>query len=271
MNFSVLMSVYSKEKAIYLDLALESILKQTKKPDQIVLVKDGFLTRELERVIDYYVIKQQSLFKIVALNENKGLGVALNEGIKECKHELIARMDSDDICAPERFEKQISMFEKNPELDIIGSYINEFESSSGEIISIRKVPLSDSDIKSFAKKRNPLNHMTVIFKKTAVMKAGGYKDFMWFEDYYLWVRMILNNCLCANIDESLVDARTGDLMFERRGGREYAKMEFLLQKEFLKLRFTNHSQFLVNIIIRVLPRCLPTAWMKKMYLSFVRQ
>jgi len=271
MKFSVLMSIYAEEKAEYLELALKSVLEQTKKPDQIVLVKDGSLTEKLEKVISDYRNQAENLFTIVELKENRGLGVALNEGIKKCKHELIARMDSDDICAPERFEKQLILFEKNPDLDIVGSYINEFEDSTDKTISIRKVPIIDGDIKTFAKRRNPFNHMTVIFKKNAVLSSGGYQDFIWFEDYYLWVRMIINNCLCANIDDQLVDVRIGNSMFERRRGRAYAKMEYLLQKEFLRLKFTNYLRFLINVLMRVCPRYLPAFWLGKVYITFARR
>jgi len=270
MEFSVLMSVYAKEKAEHLELALKSVIEQTKKPDQIVLVKDGLLTDDLERVITDYLDKERNLFTIVELKENKGLGFALNEGIKECKYELVARMDSDDICVPERFEKQIALFLKNPNLDIVGSHINEFEDLVDNIVSIRKVPIIDNSIKSFARRRNPFNHVTVIYKKKTVVLSGGYEDFMWFEDYYLWVRMIINDCMCANLDDQLVNVRAGSPMFERRIGRDYAKMEYLLQKEFLRLKFTNHLRFSANIFTRALPRFLPIFWLRKIYLFFAR-
>lgn len=270
MKFSVLMSVYYKENPNYLQQAIDSVINQTVKPDEIVLVKDGEITKELENVIDKYLETYNNLFTIIEFKENKGLGIALAEGIKKSRNELIARMDTDDICKLNRFQRQLELFQKNDNLDIVGSYIEEFEESTNNIVSIRKVPIQDGEIKKFAKKRNPFNHMTVMYKKSSVLNSGNYKEFTWNEDYYLWVRMILNKCNMQNISESLVYARVDNGMYERRGGIEYAKMDYKLQKECYKTGFINKFEFIVNFLLRSSIRLVPNNLRKLIYINVFR-
>lgn len=222
-EFSVLMSLYIKEKPEYLRECMESILRQTVLPAEIVIVKDGPLTEELEVVLDEYVSRDPHLYTIVPLETNRGLGLALAEGILHCKHEIVARMDTDDICRKDRFEIQLAEFEKNPELDICGSHISEFEDDPTQIVAKRMVPITDSEIKEYQKRRDGFNHMTVMYKKSRVLAAGNYQSCMLMEDTYLWVRMILAGCVCMNVDDSLVYARIGKDMYERRGGYAYYK------------------------------------------------
>jgi len=164
-KFSVLMSVYFKEKPNYFKECLESILNQTIVPSEIVLVKDGKLTKELECVIGEYVSKYDNLFKIIELEENKGLGIALQIGLLNCKYDIIARMDTDDICLPDRFEKQLKILKERKDVSVVGSWIGEFEDHYKNINTLRKTPLTFDEIYSLAKKKNPLNHMTVMFRK----------------------------------------------------------------------------------------------------------
>lgn len=175
MKFTVLMSVYYKEKPEYLQLALESIINQTVKPNEIVLVQDGKLTNELQAVITDQLQKYPDIFKTYALKQNQGLGKALNFGMKKCSNELIARMDTDDIAELNRFELQIKEFKQDKELMLCGGQIAEFADNQTEITSYRSVPLKHNEILNFAKKRNPFNHMTVMFKKQAVQSVGGYQ------------------------------------------------------------------------------------------------
>lgn len=270
MKISVLMSIYFKENPEFLEEALESVLKQTYMPEELLIVKDGPLTKELDDIIDRYKNKYPNLFTIIALEKNQGLGIALCEGVKLCRNNIIARMDSDDICQNDRFEKQIKYLLNNKNTDIIGSYIREFEGNVENIISSRKVPVSEVEIKEYVKKRNPFNHMTVMFKKESVIKAGNYKDFKWNEDYYLWARMINNGCIGHNIPEYLVYARTGDAMFERRGGAEYAKIELELQKEYLNMGIINRKEYCKNIICRTTARLVPNNIRRIIYLKFLR-
>ena len=222
-KFSVLMSLYYKEKPEYFRQCMESILHQTVQADEFVIVKDGPLTDELEQVLTEYVQAQPERYTIVPLETNRGLGLALAEGIQHCRNELVARMDTDDIAAPDRFEKQLAQFAKNPKLDICGSQITEFEGEPSHIVSRRTVPLTDADIKQYQKRRDAFNHMTVMYRKSTVLRAGNYQSCMLMEDTLLWVNMILAGAVCCNIDEPLVNARVGKDMFERRGGWSYFK------------------------------------------------
>jgi glycosyltransferase involved in cell wall biosynthesis len=220
-KFSVLMSLYEKEKVEYFRQCMDSVLGQTALPDQIVIVKDGPLTDELEAALGEYVSRDPELYTIVPLETNRGLGLALAEGILHCRNELVARMDTDDVCRPDRFELQLAEFCKNPELDICGSHITEFEGDIGNAVATRKVPLTDEDIKEYQKRRDSFNHMTVMYKKSKVLAAGNYQSCMLMEDTYLWVNMILVGICAVNIDDSLVYARVGKDMFDRRGGFSY--------------------------------------------------
>ena len=222
-KFSVLMSLYIKEKPEYFTACMESILAQSVLPDEIVIVKDGPVTEELDAVLNEYVSANPSLYTIVPLETNRGLGLALAEGILHCKHELVARMDTDDICRKDRFELQLAEFQKNPQLDICGSHIVEFETDVYNIVAQRTVPLADEDIKQYQKRRDGVNHMTVMYRKSKVLEAGNYQSCMLMEDTYLWVRMILAGATFMNIDDNLVYARIGKDMYERRGGCAYYK------------------------------------------------
>jgi len=265
MKFTVLMSIYNKEKVEYFNRAMESIWdSQTVKPNEIVLVKDGLLTNELDNAIFMWENKIGNLYKTISLKENMGLGDALNIGLNECSYNLVARMDTDDIAAVDRFEKQLKIFE-NYNIDICGSWVSEFDKSEDKILSYRKVPENDSSIKIFAKRRNPLNHPSVLFKKDIVQVVGGYKKILWFEDYYLWVRLMLKGAVFYNIQEPLVHMRAGYGQLERRSGLQYALSEFKLQKEFLSLGFIHIFEFIINISIRFTSRVVPKYLLKKIY------
>lgn len=271
MNFSVLMSVYFKEKPEFLKESIESLLQQTLKPTEIVIVQDGELTSELYELLDGYKHSFPGLFKFVPLKQNVGLGKALNIGIKECSYDLIARMDSDDICHPERFEKQIKFMEDHLDVKVLGSWIGEFEEDPNKIESIRKVPSSYEEVKQYAKTRCPLNHMTVVYWKDAVLKSGSYQTLMWNEDYYLWGRMLNSNIKIMNMPEILVFARAGADMFNRRGGLKYFKNELKLQKEFLNMNFIDKKIFLRNVMIRGTVRLLPNDVRGLIYKKLLRR
>jgi glycosyltransferase involved in cell wall biosynthesis len=270
MKFSVLMSVYYGDKRDYVKQAIDSIINQTVKPNEIVLIIDGNINNDVNKLINQYVIKHSKLFKIIPLRDNVGLGEALRIGILECKYDLIARMDADDIARHDRFEKQLQMFFNDPELDVVGSYIDEFISHPRNIVSRRKVPLTNSEIYKKSKWKCPLNHMTVVYKRDAVLKAGNYQTFLGFEDYYLWFRMIKHGAKFCNVPESLVFARVGKEMYHRRGGWKYLKNDIKLQKEFLKNNFINIFDFLLNVIIRSIFRLVPNYFRSKFYKWFLR-
>lgn len=265
MKFSVLMSVYYKEKPEYLRLALDSVIKQTVAAAEIVLVKDGPLTEELETVIERYSVKYNGLINILALEENVGLGKALRYGVQQCKYDLIARMDTDDIAISNRFELQLQEFLQDEELVLCGGQIAEFASDPRIISGYRKVPLSKTEILKFAKKRNPFNHMTVMFKKQAILTVGNYQDMPYFEDYWLWVRLLQKRYAVKNIDQVLVNVRAGTEMLGRRGGWNYAKASFYYYKVLSENNFLGSLDFIWIVILRVSISMLPISIRQQIY------
>lgn len=269
MKFSVLMSVYNKEKAEYLDAALKSIIDQSLQPHEIVIVKDGPLSPELDEVINRYV-SSYKIFKIVGLPTNQGLGPALREGIKNCTYDVIARADSDDVSLPDRFELQIGFFAQNPNLDILSSNIVEFDESLTHKLSERIVPESDTAIKSYIKTRSPFNHMAVMYKKTSVIDAGSYEDCPYFEDYYLWCKAYANGGTFYNIQKPLVHARGGTAMITRRGGFNYSRCIFNFQRRIYKLRIIDTKTFMTNLLIRIPVSIMPTKGREILYKRILR-
>lgn len=271
-KFSVLMSVYYKENSEWLQMALDSVINQTLMPDEIVLVEDGKLTDELYNVIEHYTEKYNSLFKIIPLENNVGLGEALRIGILNCTNELIARMDTDDIARNDRFEKQIQFLNEHNDVDLVGSWISEFETNPEEIISYRQLPTEHNEIYQFGQFRCPVNHMTVIYRKEAVLKVGNYQKFKNIEDYYLWGRMLKQGCKFANIPECLVNVRAGKAMLRRRANLTYFfNSEFPLHTELYKIGFINKRQYLRNICSKFLLRVIPFWMMKLIYEIFLRK
>ena len=256
-KFSVLMSLYIKEQPEYLRQCMDSILRQTTLPDQIVIVKDGPLTPELEAVLAEYADRDPELYTFVPLETNRGLGLALAEGMHHCNFELVARMDTDDICREDRFEKQLAEFAKDPELDICGSHIVEFEDSVENIVARRTVPLTDADIKKYQRRRDGLNHVTVMFKKSAVLKAGNYQSCLLMEDTFLWANMFNSGAKAANIDEDLVCVRIGQDMFERRGGWAYFKKYKTGRKQVYETGFISRWDYVYTLVIQFVVAIMP--------------
>lgn len=267
--FSVLLSLYVKEHSTYLKQSLDSIFSQSLLPTEIILVKDGLLTKELDEVVEEFCSKS-SIIRVVSLSKNQGLGKALNEGLKHCSYDLVARMDTDDIAKPDRFEKQLKIFQDNPNLDIVSSWIDEFESDVNHIISTRKLPETHEEIFRYAQKRNPINHPVVMFKKSAVLAAGGYQHFPLFEDYFLWVRMLLNGSKFYNIQESLLYFRSSTDMFKRRGGFKYACTEARFQWKIYQLGFISFPKTCLNVLVRFGTRIIPNHLRSWIYKKMLR-
>lgn len=257
MKFSVLLSVYKNEKPEYLQMALQSIVKQTLLPDEIVIVEDGILTPELDLVLQNFKDKYKNIVKLLPFKENRGLGLALHDGVLACSYEYIARMDTDDIALPKRFAKQLAYLKEHPDVAMVGSWITEFSKDAERPDTITKLPYTYKDIVAYAKKRNPFRHMTVICKKSAVIDSGNYRDFLWFEDYDLWVRTIQKGYIVANIPEVLVNVRADDAMFARRGGWKYWKQEVKFQQFLYVASYINLVDFSTNIILRSVMRLIP--------------
>lgn len=269
MNFSVLFSLYYKENPTFLRESLNSIFTQAILPGEIILVKDGPLTDELDSIIKEYEC-QYLILRTISLKTNQGLGKALNEGLKHCSHDLVARMDTDDIVKPDRFEKQLKIFQEDPEVDVVGSWIDEFEGDISHVVSVRRLPECHEEILSFAKKRNPINHPVVMFRKKAVLAAGGYQHFPLFEDYYLWVRMLMNGAKFYNVQESLLYFRSSPDMFKRRGGLKYVGTEVRFQNFLLRSHFISFPRYVQNVIIRVMTRIMPNRWRTFLYRKKLR-
>jgi len=269
-DFSVLMSIYSKENARYFDRAMISIWdEQTIKPSEIVLIEDGILTDDLYSSISHWKEKIGKAFRTIPLEKNVGLGNALNIGLQKCRYELIARMDTDDVCVNDRFEKQLEIF-KNSDIDICSSWVGEFDRNENEIISYRKLPEKHLDIIRFAKHRCPINHPAAMYKKQAVKDAGSYVEMFFLEDYYLWGRMIVNGAKFYNIEEPLVNMRAGSGQLKRRHGMKYFLSEYSLHKTFLSIGFINYSEFIQNVALRFFTRMLPKSILMYVYKTLRR-
>lgn len=256
-KFSVITSVYKNDKPEYVRVALDSMLvNQTIKPAEIVLVQDGPVPAELSSLLNEYECKYAGVMNIIRLEKNGGLGNALQLGTKTAKYDLVARMDSDDICLPNRFEKQLAYMEQHQDCEIVGGQMTEFIGEPTNIVGKRNVPLSDNDIKEYMKSRCALNHVTVMFRKNAVLKAGNYQDWFWNEDYYLWVRMWLKGCAFGNVSDTLVNVRSGADQYARRGGMKYFKSEKGIQRYMLDNHLINWEGYIVNVTKRMIVQVL---------------
>ncbi len=269
-GYSVLMSVYHKEKPEFLKEAMNSIWEQTVSTDDFILVCDGQLTDDLDAVIEEMERAHPEVLHVIRLEKNGGLGNALNEGIKHCKNELVARMDSDDISRPERCEKQLSAFIAKPEISLCSGIVEEFTIDREKVEVKRVVPETQNEILEFAKKRNPFNHPCVMYKKAAVIAAGDYQDFYLLEDYYLWIRMLMKGFQGYNIQEPLLWMRAGSELYKRRSGWRYAKSQQKLLKYMKDNHFINFVQYIYGLALRAGASLLPNWLRAKVYKSCVR-
>lgn len=250
MDYSVLMSVYYKEHPEYLRQAMESIANQTVPTNDFVLVCDGPLNAGLDEVIAQMQDVFGVLLNVVRLDKNMGLGNALNIGIRHCKNDLVARMDSDDIAYLDRCEKQIKVFNEHPEISICSGVVEEF-TVTPDIVDARRVPPEmNTEIIEFAKKRNPFNHPCVMYKKAAVEEVGSYQDFYLLEDYYLWLRMLMAGYQGYNIPEPLLHMRAGSDMYLRRAGWKYAKAQIKLFQFMQRKGFIGKRQYILSCLVR---------------------
>ncbi len=249
MKYSVLMSVYKKDSPEYLAVALRSIYeKQTRKPDEIIVISDGPLTEALHDVLKNFQKNKEDFVKYYFLKKNMGLGEALRIGTQKCTGDYILRMDADDISEKTRFEKQIKYVETHPEIDVLGTDIAEFERSLKENMRLRVCPDKHVDIVKMAKKRNPMNHVSVCIKKEALMKCGGYENVLLLEDYYLWLKMIVAGCRFANLHEALVWVRIGNGFHLKRGSKQRIQGWRVLQNYMLAHKLINKFEAKMNML-----------------------
>ncbi len=260
-NYSVLMSVYYKEHPEYLRQSMQSMYDQTIPTDDFVLVCDGPLTLALDTVITDMQQAFASRLHVVRLLKNGGLGNALNVGIQQCKHNLVARMDSDDVSRPERCERQLAVFRAHPEFSLVSGIVEEFSDTIDHVTVRRIVPEQQADILAFAKKRNPFNHPCIMYKKSDVEAAGGYQDFYLLEDYYLWIRMLQHGFIGYNLQEPLLWMRAGSDMYKRRGGWKYVQSQRNLFKYMAQTGFITTGQYQIQSLIRLIGAIIPN-WMR---------
>lgn len=246
MSVSVLMSVYKNEKPEYLKQALDSILNQTMLPAEICVMVDGILPEELDRALLEYK-ERYDIVKVYRFEKNVKLGRALRAGVERCRSELIARMDTDDIAKRNRLEKQYKYMMEYPDVDVLGGWIEEFDEDNNRII--KRMPEDQKEILQYGKYRNPINHMTVMFRRKAVMEAGNYKHLLYLEDYELWSRMMAAGATFHNLTEVLVEVRAGDAVYRRRSGWEYLKNHRELRNRQRKLGLLTRSEYVKAMIL----------------------
>ena len=276
-DYSVLMSVYKNEKADYLRIAMNSMWNQTVVTNDFVVICDGPLTPQLDAVLEEMQSCHPDALRVIRLKENRGLGNALHIGVKECKNDLIARMDSDDISKPERCEKQLQVFVAHPEISIVSAALEEFseieegQSTPSKIIGVRRVPESPDEVAEFAKKRSPFNHPVAMYRKKDILAAGNYQDFYHLEDYYLWVRFLQKGFKGRNLQEPLLWMRAGSEMYKRRSGWKYARSQQKLFHYMKQTGFIDTKQYIKSTGIRTCSAMAPNWLRKRMFKRVLRK
>jgi len=271
MKYSVLMSVYYKEKAEFFKLSLKSMFEQTIKPDQIVLVCDGPLTEELDAVIEEFENEYPAILTVKRLEQNMGTGYAANVGLELCRNELIAKMDSDDISYLDRCEKQIAEFEKDADLDILGGYVSEFEGSIENEKAVKSVPAENDEVIKYAKRRNPFNNQTLMYRKSKAFEIGGYTCNTRCEDYDFVTKMMMNGAKCRNLKECLVHYRLDAGAYERRRNRKNTIGFFNVRYRNWRRGFCSLTDFIIPCAAQMILFLLPISFTEKIYLKYLRK
>ncbi|MFF2883146.1 glycosyltransferase [Bacillus toyonensis] len=270
-KYSVLMSLYIKERPEYLKQSIDSMLNQTVKPDEIVIVKDGPLTEEIENVLREYEANNLGTFNIITSEKNIGLGLALNLGLRNCKNEFVARMDTDDISLPERCEKQLELFEEDKNLVIVGTMVDEFYSDPNEIVSSRIVPTTHNEIYQFAKRRSPFNHPTVMYKKSKVLACEGYSNLRRNQDVDLFGRMLFAGLKAANIEQSLLLFRSNNDLSKRRRSWENTKSYITTIRKFWKSGYSSFFDYLMVSTAQMIMFLCPLSVQNWLYKNLLRK
>jgi len=263
-EFSLLMSVYGGDDPGHLESAFRSVVHdQTRPPGDVVLVQDGPVPAALAEQIAGLIRESSAPTTLLRLDANVGLGLALDRGMAACAHDIVARMDADDVALPHRFEVQVPIVEAGA--DLVGSSLLEFGTSLDDIVGRRVPPLDPQDIIRYARFHQPFNHPTVVYRRKAVQAAGGYHDLPLMEDYLLFAKMIEQGATVANVEEPLVFYRVGAGAYARRGGVGMVRSEWLLQRRLRDLGFTSRAQFVRNIAVRGSYRLVPERVRKAAY------
>ncbi|MDI9217076.1 MULTISPECIES: glycosyltransferase [Clostridium] len=270
-SYSVLMPVYYKDNPKWLKESIDSILLQSIKPSEFIIIKDGKLTSELDKVIEYYKNQHRELFYIKEFEENIGLGKVLAFGVNECSNEYILRMDADDYSLPDRCEKQLSILENNKNIDVVGSNVIEFTDNINNIISFVNLPEKNSEIIKYAKKRCPIRHPAIMYRKSKVLESGNYRDYRHAQDYNLVVHMIINGCKFYNIQEYLTYMRVNKDFYKRRGGFNQLKIVMTLKKEFLDHGFYSYKDYIISTFGNAIVCLMPNTIRKFIYKNLLRR
>lgn len=272
MEFSILLSLYYKESPLALDQCFLSIWQeQSIHPNEIILVLDGPISEELSQCVTKWQQIIGKPLKVIPLSQNVGLGKALNKGLEHCSNEWVFRMDTDDICKPDRFEKQIQFIKENPEVVLFSGQILEFNENPSDADTLKYVPTEHTDIVKFAQKRSPFNHMTVAYKKSVIDAVGGYQHHLFMEDYNLWLRVIGAGYRVGNHSDILLYARVGNGMHARRKGLEYVNSELQLLKLKKELKLQDPIRANILFLLRSSFRILPGSLLGKIYNTFLRK
>jgi glycosyltransferase involved in cell wall biosynthesis len=258
--FTLLLPVYAGDRPDYLRRAYRSAVDdQTVRPDQVVIVRDGPVGDELAECLDEIQASSPVPVTLVALADNGGLGPALDRGLAASSFDIIARMDADDVAMPHRFEVQLPLMS---EADIVGSGLLEFAADTDDIVGQRVPPIGAGHIKRYARMHDPFNHPTVVYRRQAVLAAGGYGNLPLMEDYALFARMLHHGARAVNVAEPLVFYRVGSKAFKRRGGARLLRSELRLQGEFRREGFISRGEYLRNVVIRGGYRLVPW-WLRR--------
>lgn len=270
-KYSVLMSVYKNDIAQYVKMSIDSMLNQTIYPNQYIIVEDGKLKVDTEKMIKSYKDKYPDLFKIIKIEKNMGLANALNEGLKYAENDLIARMDADDISLPNRCEKELKMFEKYGDLAVCGCNIDEFSSDNQIVKQSRIVPSEYKDIVKFFKKRQPFNHPTVMIRKSVIEECGGYICLRRKEDFDLFSRIVTSGHYVRNIDESLYLYRADDDNYKRRKSKENMKSAIYVYRRHWRRKGCTLFDFIIISVAEVFFWIVPDKMMKAISNKFLRK
>ena len=268
-DVSVVLPTYGGDNPDVLREAIKSVVAQTRAPDELIIVRDGPVPEANQVILDSFE-SECSFVRLVVLTENRGRALARKIGVKRCHGDLVAMMDADDLCVPTRIERQVTYLQDNPDVDVVGGQLLEFDPETGEEIGVRTLPTGHEGIYELSKTRSPVSQSTVMFRRGPAIEAGNYRDVDRMEDYGLWVRMLVNSARFANIPEVLVKARTGRRMYKRRAGWEYAREELRLQREFMTLGFISPLRALRNVALRLPIRFVPNAVRAYVYETLFR-
>lgn len=269
MGISVLLSVYKKENPVYFTEALDSVINQTLKPDEIVIVKDGELTKELEEVIEN---AKEKFANIVTyqFEKNVQLGRALAKGLEICKNELVARMDTDDISCLNRLEVQYKYMQEHPDVAVCGGWMEEFN-DEGTFNKVKKVPIEEKDILQYAKYRNAVNHVTVMFRKSKIMAVGNYQHFPYMEDYYLWCRLMAEDAVIHNLPQVFVKVRVSEDVYDRRGGWKYFLQHYQFRNEQRRMKLLSVAEYPIALALSFGITMVPSGLRRLIYQKVLRK